>query len=171
MPNWLYRVTEEYLSAGEPVAASGALELTGSAEGSVAFSAVASGLLELTGSADGIVVGQVLGTGSGTLELTATAVGRVTAPSLTVIADLPVEWGGSFDLLFTWDTIQRLVDDLLFNWTEVARDPIFNGSLEFTWIELDNLEALTFTWTELPAGLVDAYELDPQRPYGRVSKN
>ena len=89
---------------------------------------------------------------------------------LTVIVDLPVEWDGSFDLLFQWYTVQRLLDFLPFGWLEIAAAPIFNNALPFTWNEIDNLVPLVFGWTELPANLLAAYELDPQKPYGRVSK-
>jgi hypothetical protein len=95
-----------------------------------------------------------------------------TPPStpLTVVADFPVEWDGSFDLVFEWNTIQLLVDDLLFFWTEVPDAGILGADLPFDWSEQNALEDLTFNWVELPAGLLDAYEMDPQRPYGRVSK-
>lgn len=106
--------------------------------------------------------------GTGTFFDLAAAVAP--AVPLTIVVDLPVEWTGSFDLVFQWDTIQRLLDDLLFDWIEVPAEPIFNGFLEFTWNELDNLVPLTFGWVELPPNLLAAYELDPQRPYGRVSK-
>ena len=107
--------------------------------------------------------------GEGLFYDVALAVPIVSTP-LVVVADLPVEWDGSFDLVFTWDTIQRLLSDLVFAWTEVAASPIFNNTLPFTWNELDNLVPLVFGWTELPANLLAAYELDPQKPYGRVSK-
>lgn len=107
--------------------------------------------------------------GEGLFYDVALAVPVVSTP-LVVVADLPVEWDGSFDLVFTWDTIQRLLSDLVFAWTEVAASPIFNNALPFTWNELDNLVPLVFGWTELPANLLAAYELDPQKPYGRVSK-
>lgn len=107
--------------------------------------------------------------GEGLFYDVALAVPIVSTP-LVVVADLPVEWDGSFDLVFTWDTIQRLLADLVFDWTEVEASPIFNNALPFAWNELDNLVPLVFGWTELPANLLAAYELDPQKPYGRVSK-
>lgn len=89
---------------------------------------------------------------------------------LAVVADLSVEWDGSLDLVLSWDEIQRLIDQLLLAWIEVAKGGIANASLTLTWPELENLAPMVFTWTELPAELLDAYELDPQRPYGRITR-
>jgi hypothetical protein len=150
--------------------ANGDFALVGSAVGSITVSAVAAGVLDLDGTADGTVAGAVLGEAAGVFDLNGTAAANQLHGEAAGVFALTGAADVDTTLLLTWDEIQFLIDQLRLSWTEVAAAGVQNNQLTLSWIETNAPAPLVFTWTELPAGLLNAYELDPQRPYGRVTK-
>jgi len=67
-----------------------------------------------------------------------------------------------------WEELHAFDQDFLLQWDELQLAPLEGGELTLDWLEIELLDALPLTWTELPAGLQAAAELDPQRPYLRV---
>lgn len=92
--------------------------------------------------------------------------------TVSVEVKLPLEGDGVpptvTALGLDWEELHAFDQDFLLQWDELQLSPLEGGELTLDWLEIELLEALPLTWTELPAGLQAAVELDPQRPYLRI---
>ncbi len=141
-------------TAGVVASSAGAAAVSGSGENAAAFhegDGTAAGAATVSGVSNPTAASVAASAGSGL----ASAVGD-NAGAITELLPL------------IWDELQVLRQDLLIQWDEAQLAPLTGGELTLTWLERETLEPLTLTWVELPAGLGDAEELDPQRPYLKI---
>lgn len=142
------------LIIGGLASSAGAASISGSGENAGAFHEAdgsAAGAAVVTGLSNPITVG----TGGSAGASVVTALGENIG---TEVALLPLEW----------EEVHAFDQEFLLQWDELQLAPLTGGELTLEWLEIESLDPLPLTWTEVPAGVEAAVELDPQRPYLKI---